>query len=236
MRQRGLGGSDIPPVLLTHPVDTERLAEARARINSMPEMPRRPESESYAYIRERVRVLTTSNINELRRHYARELERQPDSGAVRYAAALVEIETGNPQNAIELLKPLMAERSHLPLLHAALGRAQADAGLYQESLATFERALLLSPRNVPLTVRYGESLLKLEQPKKAHQVLLDLFNNVAPTPEQIRLIAIAANAAGDTADAYAYMAELHLANGDLPLAQMQLDLALATPGISEVQR
>src|SRR5690606_9693482 len=92
------------------------------------------------------------------------------------------------------------------------------------------------PRNVPLTVRYGESLLRLEQPRKSHEVLLDLFNNVAPTPEQIRLIAMAANAAGDTADAYSYMAELHLANGDLPLAVMQLDLALATPGITEVQR
>ncbi len=236
MRNRGLAGSEIPPMLLTHPVDTVRLAEARARIASMPEMPRRPESESYTYIRERVRVLSAPNINELRRHYAREMERDPDSGALRYAAALVEMETGNARKAVELLEPLMEHRSHLPLLHAALGKAQTAAGMHREALATFEHALLLSPRNVPLTVRYGEALLQLEQPKKAHQVLLDLFNNVPPTPEQIRLIAIAANAAGDTGDAYAYMAELHLANGDLPLAQMQLDLALATPGITEVQR
>lgn len=238
MRQRGMAGSEIPPMLLTHPVDTVRLAEARARIASMPEYPRRPESESYAFIRERVRVLNSTNAtsNDLRRFYARELERQPDNSSLRYGSALLEMEGGNPQAAIQLLQPLLAERPHLPLLHAALGQAQAAAGLQKEALATFEHGLALSPRNVPLTVRYGESLLRLEQPKKSHQVLLDLFNNVAPTPEQIRLIAMAANAAGDTADAYSYMAELHLANGDLPLAVMQLDLALATPGITDVQR
>ena len=236
MRNRGLGGTDIPPLLLTHPVDTVRVAEARARIASMPEVQRRPESESYAYIRERVRVLTSGTGNDLRRYYAREMEKDPDNGALRYGAALVEIQANDPHAAIGLLEPLIDQRPHLPLLHAALGQAQVAAGLHKEALATYEQALMLSPRNVPLTVRYGEALLTLEQPRRAHQLLLDLFNNVPPTPEQIRLIAIAANAAGDTADAYSYMAELHLANGDLPLAQMQLDLALATPGITEVQR
>jgi predicted Zn-dependent protease len=236
MRNRGLAGADIPPLLLTHPVDTVRLAEARARISSMPAHERRPESESYAYIRERVRVLTAGTGNELRRYYSRELEQRPDDGALRYGAALVELQAGNAGRAIELLEPLKDQYPHLPLLHSALGEAQVAAGRHREALATFEQGLALSPRNVALTVRYGQSLLAIEQPKKAHQVLLDLFNNVPPTPEQIRLIALAANAAGDTADAYSYMAELHLANGDLPLAQMQLDLALATPGITEVQR
>src|SRR5690606_16357882 len=236
MRQRGVSGTDIPPLLLTHPVDTVRLAEARSRIASMPQMPRRPDSESWAYIRERLRVLTSNNNNELRRYYVRERERQPDNGAVRYGAALVEMEAGNHEAASALLEPLAASRAELPLLHAALGQAQTAAGMTNEALATFEHALVLSPRNVPVTVRYSESLLRLEQPRKAHQVLLDLFNNVPPTPEQIRLIAVAANAAGDKADADAYMAELHLANGDLPLAITELDLALAMPDITELQR
>lgn len=236
MRQRGPSGSEIPALLMTHPVDTVRLAEARARIGSMPPMPRRPPSETYAYIRERLRVLTGGNLHDLRRNYERQIEERPQDGALRYGAALVEMQSRNPQAAITLLEPLIASHPQLPLLHAALGQAQVEAGLPSEALATFERGLALSPRNVPLTVRYGESLLTLEQPKKSHQVLLDLFNNVPPTPEQIRLIARAANAAGDTADAYSYMAELHLSGGDLALATTQLDLALATPGISDVQR
>ena len=74
------------------------------------------------------------------------------------------------------------------------------------------------------------------RPKRAHEVLLDLFNNVPPTQEQIRLTAMAANAAGDVADAYSYMAEYHLMGGDLMLAINQLELALSVPSITEVQR
>ena len=57
-----------------------------------------------------------------------------------------------------------------------------------------------------------------------------------PTQEQIRLTALAANAAGDVADAYSYMAEYHILGGDLPLAVNQLELALSVPSLSEVQR
>jgi hypothetical protein len=47
---------------------------------------------------------------------------------------------------------------------------------------------------------------------------------------------MAANAAGDVADAYSYMAEYHLMSADLPLAMNQLELALSVPNITEVQR
>jgi predicted Zn-dependent protease len=65
---------------------------------------------------------------------------------------------------------------------------------------------------------------------------LDLFNVVPPTPEQAKFTAIAANAAGDVADSYYYMSEYHIMSGDLLLAINQLQLALAVPKISSVQR
>ena len=74
------------------------------------------------------------------------------------------------------------------------------------------------------------------QPKKAHAILLDLLNNVPPTAEQVRLIALAASAAGDTADAHYYMAELHLLRGDVIMAADQLRLALSIPGLDSVQK
>ena len=67
-------------------------------------------------------------------------------------------------------------------------------------------------------------------------MLLDLFNNVPPSQEQIRQTAMAANAAGDVADAYSYMAEYHLMSADLPLAINQLELALSVPNLTDVQR
>jgi predicted Zn-dependent protease len=89
---------------------------------------------------------------------------------------------------------------------------------------------------VPLTVRYAEALLQYDQAERAHEILLDLYNQVPPTSEQVRLIALAASAAGDTADAHYYMAEYHLLNGDLMMASDQLRLALSIPGLDSVQR
>ena len=120
--------------------------------------------------------------------------------------------------------------------HVALGQAQAKAGHLEEALATFQQGEELFPRNVPLTVRYAETLMAAGRPADAHNMLLDLFNNVPPTPDQIRLTALAASAAGDAGDAYFYMGEFQIAGGDLALAAQQLQLALASPNISTVQR
>ncbi len=83
--------------------------------------------------------------------------------------------------------------------------------------------------------RYGEALA-LMSGNRADNMLLDVFNNVPPTPDQIRLTALAASAAGDAGDAYFYMGEYQIAGGDLALAAQQLQLALASPNISPIQR
>ena len=124
----------------------------------------------------------------------------------------------------------------MTLYHTALGQAELAAGRVDASRATLERAMRLFPRNVPVTVRYAETLLRAGDAKQAHVVLLDLFNNVPPTAEQARFTAIAANAAGDIADSYYYMSEYHVISGDLTLAINQLRLAQAVPGINAVQR
>ncbi len=96
--------------------------------------------------------------------------------------------------------------------------------------------MALFPRNVPVAVRYADTLMQTGHARQAHLMLLDVFNNTQPTPEQIRLTALAASAAGDTGDASYYMAEYHISNGDLPLANQQLELALASPNLTSVQR
>ena len=59
-----------------------------------------------------------------------------------------------------------------------------------------DQALNLFPRNVPVTIRLAETLMHAGNNKRAQLILDDLFNVVEPTPEQARLIAKAANAAG----------------------------------------
>ena len=122
------------------------------------------------------------------------------------------------------------------LYRVALGQAQTKTGDVDGALETFSNAMSLFPRNIPLTVRYAETLMHAGRADMAHHVLLDLFNVVPPTLDQIRLTALAANSAGDVADAYYYMSEYHIAGGDLALAASQLQMALSVPKLSQIQR
>ncbi len=225
----------MPDLLRSHPVTTLRIAEARARATQLPAV-RRADPPSYTLIRERLRVITASAEEDLRPYYAKMKGSGTDMLAMQYGAALADLKANDAASAVETLRQLVDANPGVTIFHSALGEAQMAAGDQAGALRTFEHAVALYPRNVPVTVRYAETLMKADRAGKAHQVLLDLFNNDTPTPDQIRLTALAASAAGETGDAYYYMAEFHLSSGDLMLATQQLDLALAEPRLTQVQR
>jgi predicted Zn-dependent protease len=240
LQQRlGSSGTMIPDLLRTHPVTTERIAETRDRAEQLGRKTV-DDSLSYGLIRERLRVQLLppeTNFADLYRDAAS--ADLPSGDERRYGRAMALLTTGDAGTAREaagLLKDLAERRPDVTLYQTGLGQAQLLAGDIDGSRRTLERALELSPRNVPVTVRYAETLLRDGQAKLAHQVLLDLFNNVPPTPEQARYIALVASAAGDTGDAYYYMSEYHVMGGELQMAIDQLRLALAVPDLNDVQR
>ncbi len=237
MQQRaGSAGKNIPDLLRSHPVTTERIAETRDRANQY-ERPRTPDSMSYALIRERLAVESLPPEAPFRDLYPNARSADfPSTDGEQYGRALALMRAGAPDEAIPLLRALLERRPDVTLLHTALGQAELAAGRIAASRATLEHAMELFPRSVPVTTRYAETLMRDGDPKKAHIVLLDLFNNVPPTAEQARFTALAANAAGDVADSYYYMSEYHVISGDLMLAIGQLRLAQAVPGINAVQR
>jgi len=240
MQQRyGSAGASIPDLLRTHPVTTERIAETRDRAE---QYGRRvvEDSTSYALIRERLRVQSLPPETNFRELYGDAASADlPSTNARHYGRALALLsDGGHPAlaEAVGILEDLLERHPDVTLYHTALGRAQLAAGDAAGSRRTLEEALRLFPRNVPVTVRFAETLMQTGEAPLAHRVLLDLFNNVPPTPDQARFIALVASAAGDTADAYYYMSEYHVMGGDLSLAIAQLRLALAVPDLHDVQR
>ena len=227
----------LPEILQSHPVTTNRIAESRSRAAQFKDLNPSAETVSYMLTRERLRVLATPAEENVRRYYTDRRQQQPIPGAGElYGEALASYQAGNPRAALDSLIALARDYPQVPMLQATLGTALMAAGETEEAMKTFRSALALSPRNIPLTTRYAEALLKINDAKTAHAVLLDLFNNVPPTPEQIRFTALAASSAGDTGDAAYYMSEYHIATGNLPLSVAQLEMALAAPNITGVQR
>jgi len=235
-RRAGGNESQIPAIIRSHPITTDRIAETKSRALLYPVV-NTPDSVGFRLTRERLRVLTTEPGENPSQYYVASAKREGTSTATqRYGNAVALISENQPEKAVPILEKLRASDETIVQYHATLAQAQSLSGNNDAALAIFKQAMQLFPRNVPLTVRYADALVRAGQPKHAHEVLLDLFNVVAPTPEQARQIALAANSAGDVADAYYYMAEYHLMGGDLPLAINQLQLALSVPNLTEVQR
>ncbi|MFM1885276.1 MAG: hypothetical protein RL026_433 [Pseudomonadota bacterium] len=236
-RLQGPLANDIPYMLKTHPVSALRVAEARARAAQLPPVENRPDSPGYGMIRERLRVLMAPEEQDLRPYYEAQLQ-QPGAAELplRYGFALAAMRAGDAATAATALEALVDAYPETTLLHSALGEALLADRRPEQALARFAKAVELFPRNVPLSVRYADALLAAGQASRAHELLLDLFNNAPPTPEQIRLTARVADAAGDRGDAYYYMAEYHISGGDLMIATQQLDLALAQDRLTSVQR
>ena len=153
-----------------------------------------------------------------------------------YGRAVAYQRAGNHFEALKILGDLLEDDQAVIAYHIALGQTLVALDQYSDALRVFERAVELFPRNVPLVVEYGERLLELGQPKKAHAMLLDLLNNVPPTPDQVRLIARAASLAGEDAEAYYYLAEYRLMIGDLAGGIGYLQQALRLPELQEIQR
>lgn len=223
-----------PEFLRTHPVTTARIAEARNRAQEYPRQ-QKSDSTNYGIARARVIVDSFDTTAEAIAYYeTREYENQTD--IERYGRAVAYQHAGRHFDANKIFVDLADKDQKVIAYHIGLAETQLELEQYAAGTATFDRAVELFPRNVPLIIAYGEYLLRLGEPDKAHALLLDLMNNVVPTPEQVRLIARAASEAGDAAEAYYYMSEYELMTGDLVNGIRYLQRALTLPDLQEIQR
>src|SRR5579871_220628 len=222
--------------LQNHPVTSARIAEAKARAATYP-IVRPVDTTGYQLTREKLRVLALPVEADPHDAYADAAEPEKVVSDYRlYGRALGLMPSKTPAEAVPILRDLVARHPDIIEYYSGLGQAQLAAGDLDGSRATLAHAMTLFPRNVPITVRYAETLMRANEARLAHSVLLDLFNIVPPSHDQVRLIALAASAAGEAAEADYYTAEYDVMGGDLGLAIQMLRQALAVPNITPMQR
>lgn len=235
-QQSGPMASRAPEFLRTHPVTVNRIAETRARAEEYP-VTDVEDATGYSLARARLILLGSKTPEAARERFIGEREEPGRVGDIglEYGIALADLQLGKKKEALNIFRELIANNPEVISFHTGLAAAQQANGDWLAANQTFQNAMSLFPRNVPLTIRYAEGLISAGEPRKAHKILLDLYNQVPPTPEQVRQIAVAAGEAGDTADAHYYMAEYHLMTGNLNMAADQLRVALSMD-IDDVQR
>ena len=153
-----------------------------------------------------------------------------------YGWALSLTKMGQIQEAENVLTFLIKNYEEYNHFHLAYTDILTRKGLHTEAINYIEKIMTLSPRNIPITISYSTTELNFGSPKKAHQILLDLFNSIPPSPSQIMLIAKTANAAEDYADSFSYMAEYYLSIGLFKEATEQLKLALSMESIDAIKK
>lgn len=224
----------VPEFLRTHPVTSARIAEARNRARDYP-LVRSDDSIGYGIAKIRAVVLKFDTPGEAVAHFEnRPYQNQND--IERYGRMLAYLRDGKAAAALDIVEYLIERDPRVIAYHIALGDTFMQMNRYTDAVDTFEHALALFPRNVPLVIAYAEQLLQLGRAKQAHELLLDLLNNVPPTPEQVRLIARAASEAGESAESLYYLSEYRLMIGDLVGGIQYLQQALKVPELQEIQR
>ena len=233
-KKTALSASKIPEFLKTHPITSARISEARNRAkaysNRMPQ-----DTHNYGITKSRLLVSSQRTIEDAIDLFETQ-NYQNQSDEKKYGRALAYQRAGQHKKANQIFEELLNRDHKIIAYHIGLAESQLNLELINEAKDTFDRAMELFPRNIPLVIHYAEALLRLNNALLAHEILLDLLNNIPPTPEQVRLISRAAIEAENPAEAHYYMAEYRFMIGDLMGGVNFLQRALALPNIEEIQR
>jgi predicted Zn-dependent protease len=219
--------SEAPEFLRTHPVTTNRIADAlnRARQHGQRQ---RPDSLRFHLARANLRQRRESNPARAVEHFAKTLEqgRYRDETAQRYGYALALMRAGRLDAAQRELAPLLD--AHPNQTEFLVLRAEIDrrAGRPEKAVRELKGPVGLAPGNWPLNQAYGEALMAASRPADA-LAALERFAAIRPGIAPIyELMADAAGKSGQRAQNYRYRAEYLYHTNELEPAIRQLQLAL----------
>ncbi|HET6430862.1 M48 family metalloprotease [Dyella sp.] len=168
-----------------------------------------PAMDTYALMRERVRVLAGDALK-LSSYYSANLPRREfDTLANRYGYALALSRSGRGDKAIGVLQPLLASHPDNLVLRLAMADAQLQAGHRAAALAIYADANSDSPRNPAVTLAYAKALIQAGASQgEASQgdaaraaTLLRPALDTSEDPDIFRTYARASERAGDSARA-----------------------------------
>lgn len=234
-QQSRLYGSGLPEILRTHPLTTNRIAEARARAAEMAK-PTPRESVEFAVMQARSRVLSAGHPNEAVEFFAGQLAAGRDTPGNRYGLAFGQFVLGQAGPASQTLAPLLQSHPrqvNVQLLQARILLAQNKTA---DGLAVFTRSLQLYPRYAPAILGYADALMSVGKPEEARQLLIAREQALGTQLETYNLLAQAAREMNNLPEA-SYQSAIYLfLRGDAGNALAQLDAGLRLPELSAQDR
>ncbi len=234
-QQARLYGSGLPEILRTHPLTTNRIAEARSRAAELPQVDRKDGIE-FELMQARARVLSVDRPSEAIDFFANEVAAGRESAGNRYGLALALSRIGQGERALKVLQPLAAAEPRQANIQLLLGQLQLLNRDTEAALATYARTLRMHPSYAPAILGQASALMASGKPDAAREVLLTHEQTQGTQLETYNLLAQAARESGNLAEASYQMASFLLLRGDAGNALAQLDAGLRLENLSTHDR
>ena len=242
---------ETPGYLMTHPVTTTRISEAKARAEQIARAPAGFSLETdssdnpllpgglkvgsalaagatgqFDFAKERLRVLSADSPSEAIREYERLAKGGALDDAQRYGLAIARTRANQGTPAVEALSELLDRHPGDLWLTLALGEAEARAGKSGAADARFEALLKSLPHNRAVVLTYARVLAERNTAasgKRAQAVLRPLLGQSTNDPEFQQVFGRASEIAGDPIRAGEAYAEAAYLNGRPEQALVQLN-------------
>jgi predicted Zn-dependent protease len=229
-----LYGSRPPEFLSTHPVTTNRIAEATSRAERYPagEL----SSLDFELVRAKLKVLNYSDPKQVMEDFQRYRDKT-DSASIadRYEYALLLAKNGKAGEALEIISRLHQDDPDRIMYRLDIAALLAGSGKYEMAINRYKDALSLYPGNLTILLPYTETLLIAGKAPEAYKVLSEIIKNKYSNPRIYKLLAQAAEATGRKVESHGAMSRYYNLNGYTLKAIQQLELASREPGVTDYE-
>ncbi|MBF0294177.1 MAG: M48 family metalloprotease [Magnetococcales bacterium] len=198
-----------PPYLLTHPVSTERLMDARRLAEEHPStVPRRPdqaENRLLARAQAMLEAETSDSPDQIANQLRNRLRLDPGNLALSAGLAEALRSAGRLPEAESQLNALLKGREKDVYLLRQRGMVRTEMGKYTEAEADFRAGLVLLPDNEELRYRQAFALKELKKTPEASRILRQLTAQHPQDPQYVYLLGLVEGQGGHEGEGHLAM-------------------------------
>lgn len=218
---------NVPEFLRTHPVNENRIADARGRARLLPKS-NSTNSLNYHLMRQRIVALASHDKQLSEKQFEDEMSKRKgnDLIATRYGYVLNLMRLEKYDQARQEIVKLLKDNPHSIAFLLAKAEIEFSAKNTSAAFSTYQQALKLYPGNPSITYDYVSALLKAKQFQQAATLLNDFLKKPAGNPQFYKFLAETNSALKQPAQSHEALAEFYYQTGQFYQAIDQINLAL----------
>ncbi|MEJ1401580.1 MAG: M48 family metalloprotease [Candidatus Sedimenticola sp. (ex Thyasira tokunagai)] len=226
----------LPEFLRTHPVTSNRIADAYGRAD-VHRYQQRPDSLEYHLLRAKLRSAEFADPREAILFFEKSLNegRFRNEEGQRYGHLLSLLAGRRYQEAKSELVILQKRRPQQVDYIVAAALIEKGIGHPKNGLEILREGLETHPGNYPLSIYYAQALLDHGDAAKVIPLLEEQIHDQPDNTTLYKLLAQAAGDSGNETQGRRYLSEYHYHSGDLQAAIKQLQQALSDRSIDYYQ-